>query len=68
MATTKGRYQTSRNANTKSIWEWWVRDTEAIHPVDKIVCTAHTEMKADQVAAAMNFNNKPSDYGYILMD
>lgn len=67
MMVTKGRYQTVHDKKTPSMWKFWVKDTEAA-PSAWVICTTHTEQLADRVADAMNFNNKPSEYGYKLVD
>jgi hypothetical protein len=65
---TKGRYQTVKNANDKSMWKFFIRDTDTEGNSSNVVCVAADEQKADHVASALNFNNKPSEYGYKLVD
>ena len=67
--TSKGRYQTKLNKQTS--WpfaKFSVIDTTGKTLGERSVCFTDTEQKADQVASALNFNYKPSEYGYKLVD
>ena len=68
MATTKGRYQTKQNQSTHPPTRFSVIDTTGKTLGERSVCFTDTEKKADQVASALNFNHKPSEYGYKLVD
>jgi hypothetical protein len=66
MATTKGRYQTHENKST--FFSWSVIDTEGKTLGERFMCGLKDEMKATQIANALNFNLNPRAYGYKLVD
>jgi hypothetical protein len=66
---TKGRYQTAENEQER--WpfaKFSVNDTEGKTLGERFICATDSEKKADQIAGALNFNYKPSEYGYKLVD
>lgn len=65
---TKGRFQSMENTSYAPPYaRFSVTDTEETTLGTRFICTTDTEEKADQVANALNFNAKPSDYGYKLV-
>ena len=66
MATTKGKYQTHENKN--DFFKWSVIDTDGKTLGERHMCACREEDKATQIANALNFNHKPGDYGYDLVD
>lgn len=65
---TKGRYQTIKNVTTYPGARFSIVDTEGRTLGDRFIATTDTEAKADHVASAMNFNYRPSDYGFKWVD
>lgn len=66
---TKGRFQTTKNEQAR--WpfaKFSVTDTEMKTLGTRFICTTDDEIKADQVANALNFNANPRAYGYKLVD
>lgn len=63
----KNRYQTVKNMSSYSLTRFSVIDTEGTTLGERHVCTTDTEQKANQVSSALNFNNRPSEYGYKLV-
>jgi hypothetical protein len=63
---TKGRYQTKRNETIVPYAKFTVVDTTGTTLGARFICATDTEKRADLVASALNFNHKPSDYGYEL--
>lgn len=66
--TTKGRYQTNKNKSTHPPTRFSINDTHGKTLGERFVCCTDTEQKADMIAHALNFNYKPSEYGYKLVD
>lgn len=62
MAITKGRYQTLENKN--EFFKWSVIDTEGKTLGERFMCACREEIDATHIANALNFNYKPSDYGF----
>lgn len=63
---TKGRYQTHENKN--KFFSWSVVDTEGKTLGERHMCACKEEDKATHIANALNFNLKPSEYGYRLVN
>lgn len=66
MAVTKGRFQTHENKN--EFFKWSVVDTEGKTLGERFMCGTREEIDATRIANALNFNFKPSDYGYKLVE
>lgn len=65
---TKGRYQTKENKTTVPFARFSIVDTEGTTQGQRFIATTDTERKADHVASALNFNYRPRDYGFKLVD
>jgi hypothetical protein len=69
--TNKGRYQTVQTESSigsiQPFARYQVIDTHGSTLGERFVAASDTELKADLIAHALNFNYKPGSYGYKLM-